>query len=89
MKAVARYCGAFRTATANQVDIQIRGEMGPPRSHVWTVATATVRPLCIGEFTTATNRWSIPVPSFDLLKQAYPQLTVTRENLEAEVNRRQ
>lgn len=89
VKAVGRFCGAFRSVTQAQVVINIRGEIGPPRSKIWTVATQAVRPINIATFTTTTNTWVVDEPSFEQMKAAFPGLTVTKEALEAEVSRRQ
>jgi len=89
VKAVARFCGTWRSLTQSLVNIEIRGEIGPPRSQIWTKATALVKPICFAEFTTATGVWRIHADSFARIVAAYPALTVPSATLVDEVNRRQ
>ncbi len=90
VKAVARFCGAFRTMTQQHAQIEVRGEIGPPRSLIWTVAKGALRPINIATFTSARNTWEVHEPQWQQVVSAFPAVVaVTKQMLESEVNRRQ
>ena len=89
VKAVARFCGTWRTQTASQVDVEIRGEIGPPRSQIWTKAVPGRPPICIATFTTTTGLWTLHEDSWRSLVSAVPQLTTPMLTIQTEVNSRQ
>jgi len=91
VKAVGRFCGTIRSM-CTQIGIEViavRGEMGPPKSTIWTVpTTAAPRPMLLAEFTTTRATWEVSSETVDRLHQLIPAFTKTKADIETEVNRR-
>ena len=91
VKAVGRFCGTIRSM-CTQIGIEViavRGEMGPPKSTIWTVpTTAAPRPMLLAEFTTTRATWEVSSETVDRLHQLIPAFPKTKADIETEVNRR-
>ena len=68
---------------------EIRGEIGPPRSQIWTKAAQALAPICFATFTTTTGLWTIHADAWARIVRAYPALTIPMDTVVAEANRRQ
>eukprot|EP00959_Pyramimonas_sp_CCMP1952_P163661 3421313-Pyramimonas_sp.AAC.1 len=69
--------------------IAVRGEMGPPKSSIWTVPTvAGQRLLLLAGFTTTRATWEVSNKSDGRLHQLIPAVTTTKADVEMEVNRK-
>eukprot|EP00959_Pyramimonas_sp_CCMP1952_P446121 9340381-Pyramimonas_sp.AAC.1 len=69
--------------------LAIKGEMGPPRSTIWTIPqNSGERPIMLAEFTTTKSLWEVSVDGFAKLQRVYPAFSRDRSEVEAEVNRR-
>ena len=88
VQAVGRFYGAWKSQTSTLVAIDVRGELGPPRSQMWTKSTQNCAPMCLATFTTVTGLWTIHAATWARLVQLYPALTVQMDQVQAEANRR-
>jgi hypothetical protein len=89
VKAVARFCGTWRSMTSAHVQIEIRGEVGPPRSQIWTQAVTNFRPVCFATYTNTTGAWVLHADAWARIVSFYPALKVPMNDILQEVNRRQ
>eukprot|EP00959_Pyramimonas_sp_CCMP1952_P056762 1185633-Pyramimonas_sp.AAC.1 len=76
VKALARFCGTWRSLTSAHVQIEILGEMGPPRSQIWTQAVPNLRRVCFATYTNTTGAWVLHADAWVRIVFTYPALTV-------------
>eukprot|EP00959_Pyramimonas_sp_CCMP1952_P259590 5427792-Pyramimonas_sp.AAC.1 len=62
--------------TSAHVQIEIRGEIGPPRSQIWPQAVPNLRPVCFATSTNTTGAWVLHAAVWARIVSIYPALTV-------------
>eukprot|EP00959_Pyramimonas_sp_CCMP1952_P060448 1262752-Pyramimonas_sp.AAC.1 len=67
--------------TSAHVQIEIRGEMGPPRSQIWTQAVPNLRPVCFATYTNANGAWVLHAHAWARIVSIYPALTVPMDEI--------
>ena len=68
IKAVGRFCGAFKQYVGTAIDI--RAELGPPKTFMWTKPSdRMVRSICIAEYSETSGRWLIYTDMWDSMRQ--------------------
>eukprot|EP00959_Pyramimonas_sp_CCMP1952_P442814 9269951-Pyramimonas_sp.AAC.1 len=84
---VARFCGAWRSQASAQVQVEIGGEICPPRSQIWIQAVPNLRPVCFATYTNTTEAWALHADAWAETVSVYHALTVPIDTVLQEVNR--
>ena len=86
IKAVGRFIGIFKSNVEGGNSVTLKGEMGPPKSYVWTVPPSTDRrPLLIATFSEKSARWVVHPDTWQTMMASYG-VTTTDAAFEVLVN---